>query len=259
MEIPKLQLNGGTQIPAIGFGTWKLEEGVNAKSSVKTALKAGYRLIDTAKIYGNERSVGLAIEDSGVSRGEVFVTTKLWPSDFVLAEEAFEESMAKLGLKYLDLYLIHWPDGEDRRLAWQRLCEIKKDGKTRAIGVSNYTVDLLIEHIKEFEEIPAVNQIEFHPFIYSRHKPIVDFCRQHSIVVEAYSPLDKGRGLDNPTIKSIAEQHDKSPAQVMLRWAIQHGTVPIPRSSKTERIKSNLEVFDFELTADNMAALDNLS
>jgi diketogulonate reductase-like aldo/keto reductase len=254
VDIPKLQLNSGNMIPAIGFGTWKLEG-----SEVKTALQHGYRLIDTAKIYNNEHTVGRAISDSGVSRGDIFLTTKLWPSDFVVAAEAFDESKQRLGMDYVDLYLIHWPNGPERNLAWQALGQLKKDGKVRSIGVSNYSAEQLRELLKKTNDVPAVNQIEFHPFIYHRQKSIIDFCRTHAIVVEAYSPLSQGEGMDNPTIVSIAAAHGKSSAQIMLRWAIQHGTVPIPRSSNSDRMKSNLEVFDFELTTDDMAALDNLS
>jgi methylglyoxal/glyoxal reductase len=254
VEIPKLQLKSGSKIPAIGFGTWKLEGG-----EVKTALRDGYRMIDTAKIYGNEKNVGLAVRDSAVSRGDIFITTKLWPSDFVVAQEAFKESLEKLDMDYVDLYLIHWPNGSSRNTAWTALTEIKKELKARAIGVSNFSVEHLQELMKESDEIPAVNQIEFHPFNYREQKNILDFCRLHAIVVEAYSPLAQGHGLDNPTIAGIAGRLKRSAAQVMLRWAIQHGTVPIPRSSKQERIKSNLQVFDFELTSDDMAALDNLS
>jgi diketogulonate reductase-like aldo/keto reductase len=254
VEIPKVQLRSGSKIPALGFGTWKLEGG-----EVGTALKEGYRLIDTAKIYGNESRIGRAVKAGGVSRGDIFITTKLWPSDFVVAMEAFTESLKKLDMDYVDLYLIHWPNGSSRKTAWTALTEIKKELKARAIGVSNYTVEHLKELMKESEEIPAVNQIEFHPFNFREQKPILDFCRQHAIIIEAYSPLAQGNGMDNPAISAVARAHQKTPAQVMLRWAIQHGTVPIPRSSNPERIKSNLQVFDFELTAEEMTALDDLS
>lgn len=258
MDIPKLQLNSGSKIPAIGFGTWNIT-GSDALGAVGHALKTGYRLIDTAKIYGNETEVGRAVGASGVSRGDVFVTTKLWPSDFVIAAEACSESIDRLGLKYLDLYLIHWPDGKQRNTAWQALRELKKDGKVRAIGVSNYTVEHLKELLEESEEPPAVNQIEFHPFIYREQQPVLEFCRLHSIAVQAYSPLAQGQGMDIRPITSIAAAHGKTAAQIMLRWAIQHGTVPIPKSATPARIESNLQVFDFELTDKDMAALDNLS
>jgi methylglyoxal/glyoxal reductase len=258
MEIPKLQLNSGSKIPAIGFGTWKLR-GREGEDSTVHALKTGYRLIDTAKIYGNEEEVGKAVSECGISRGDIFVTTKLWPSDFVFVHQAFKDSLEKLGLDYIDLYLIHWPNGSERKIAWEALIEIKKELKVRAIGVSNYTVEHLKELLSESDEVPAVNQIEFHPFIYKEQKPVLDFCRLHSIIIEAYSPLAQGHGLNNRTIAGIASTHSKSAAQVMLRWAIQHGTVPIPRSSNPQRIESNFQVFDFELTDDDMAALDDLS
>jgi diketogulonate reductase-like aldo/keto reductase len=258
MDIPKLQLNSGSKIPAIGFGTWNLT-GKDGEKSISEALKAGYRLIDTAKIYGNEDTVGKAVSASGVHRGDIFVTTKLWPSDFVYAEQACKDSLKKLGTDYIDLYLIHWPNGRERKMAWSELQKIKEQGLARAIGVSNYTVDHLKQLMKDSDQPPAVNQIEFHPFIYKQQQPVLEFCRLHSIIVEAYSPLAQGNALDDSTVVSIANRRGKSPAQVMLRWAIQHGTVPIPRSSNPDRIKSNLDVLNFELTDEDMAALDDLS
>jgi methylglyoxal/glyoxal reductase len=255
----QIKLNSGTMMPVFGFGTWQLSEGWETKESVKHALNTGYRLIDTARIYGNETSVGQAIKNSGIKRDEIFVTTKLWTSDFQHAEEAFKASLQRLDMGFVDLYLIHWPNGSSRREAWKILTKLYEDKKAKSVGVSNY----MVEHLKELPQYsdltPAVNQIEFHPFIYKEQKPVLDLCREKGIVVEAYSPLAQGRARHNQTIADIADSHNKSPAQVMLRWAIQHRTVPIPRSSNPEHIKSNFEVFDFELTKENMAALNNLS
>jgi diketogulonate reductase-like aldo/keto reductase len=248
------ELNTGAKMPAIGFGTWKLEG-----SEAREAVNAGYRLIDTAKIYGNEREVGQAIKHSQVSREGIFVTTKLWPSDFSDAKRAFEDSLTKLAVEYVDLYLLHWPNGPERRQAWKELEKIHKSGRAKAVGVSNFMVEHLEDLFKSSSLMPAVNQIEFHPFIYEKQKPVLALCAEKGIVVEAYSPLAQARNLEDTTIATIASAHGKSSAQVMLRWAIHHGTIPIPRSSNSERIRSNLEVFDFELTANDMAALDNLS
>ena len=256
-----MKLNSGAQIPAIGFGTWQLIP-EDAYSSVQAALKTGYRLIDTAKIYRNEEAVGLAIRESGVAREDIFVTTKLWNSDqgYDSALKAFDESLRKLELDYLDLYLIHWPgEGSQRRLdSWRALVEIQKQGKAKAIGVSNFTTRHLQELLEASDTIPAVNQIEFHPFIYNDQKELLDFCHKHKIVFEAYSPLAQGH-LSDDLLNEIGQKHDKSSSQVMLRWAIQRGTVPLPRSRNPEHIKENFEVFDFELSNAEMTRIDGLS
>lgn len=247
-------------MPAIGFGTWQIKEGLETKAAVLAALDSGYRLIDTAKIYGNETSVGEAIRQSSVSRDEIFVTTKLWTNDFGYdsAFEAFDASLMRLDMEYVDLYLLHWPNGSSRRDAWRALAEIHRQDKAKAVGVSNF----MVEHLEEVLSsglVPAVNQIEFHPFIYEEQKPVLELCNKHGIVVEAYSPLARARHMQNEVISAIAAAHGKSPAQIMLRWAIQHGTVPIPKSSNPARIKSNLEVFDFELSNSEMEKINNLS
>jgi diketogulonate reductase-like aldo/keto reductase len=259
LSMEELKLNTEAKMPAIGFGTWQLQQGREAEQSVAAALDAGYRLIDTAKIYGNETSVGQAIKKNGLDRKDIFLTTKLWPSDFLIAEQAFGDSLERLGVEYVDLYLIHWPNGSTRSTAWEAFEKIHEEGQAKAVGVSNYMVEHLEELFEESELIPAVNQIEFHPFVYKEQQPVLELCRQKGIVVEAYSPLAQGQGLENRMITSIADTYGKSSAQVMLRWAIQHGTVPIPRSSNAGRIRLNLDVFDFELTDQDMAALDDLS
>ena len=262
-RVTAIELNNGEKVPGFGFGTWQLEEGNEVLGATVEALKTGYRLIDTARIYGNERGVGEAIRRSGVPREEIFVTTKLWPSDFGYdsALRAFDESMQRLGLDYLDLYLIHWPgqDKQKRQEAWRALIELQKQKIVRSIGVSNYMVEHLQEVVKTSDVVPAVNQIEFHPYIYEEQKPVLDLCKKHDIVVEAYSPLSRGLGLNNITVNDIAQRLERTPAQVVLRWAIKHNTVPIPKSVHPERIKENFQVFDFELAAEDMKILDDLS
>jgi len=248
-------------MPAFGFGTWQLAEGNEALDAVTEAIRLGYRLIDTARIYGNERSVGEAIKKSAVPREEIFVTTKLWPNDFGYdnALRAFDESLERLGLEYIDLYLIHWPrdDKERRRESWRALGEIYKQRRAKSIGVSNYSIEHL-EEVLGSDEPPVVNQIEFNPYIYDKQAPLLDFCRRQKIVVEAYSPLARGRRLDNQIISQIAQKIGKTNAQVLLRWAIQHGTVPIPKSAHSSRIKENLAIFDFELSSGDMKAINSL-
>jgi diketogulonate reductase-like aldo/keto reductase len=256
------QLIDGRSMPPIGFGTWQLEEGREAQQSVLAALGCGYRLVDTAAIYGNEQSVGEAVSQSDVPREQVFLTTKLWTraQGYESAIAAFHESLAYLDLDYVDLYLIHWP-GSDRKArvdSWRALSDIQKSGKAKSIGVSNFEISHLQDFIDTFDNLPAVNQIEFNPFNYARQKQTLRFCDQHNIVVEAYSPLGIGR-VDNPAISEITDDIGRTNAQVMLRWAIQHGTVPIPRSADPDHIRQNLEVFDFELDKKQMSQIDSLS
>lgn len=261
MAVQTIKLNTGANMPAIGFGTWKIRFNGNAKKVVKQALDAGYRLIDTAKIYGNEKGVGAAIRESGIDRKEIFVTTKLWNGDqgYDNALNAFDESLKKLGLEYVDLYLIHWPVTGKRLDSWRALQDIHRGGKAHNIGVSNFTVRHLEELVSKSEMVPSVNQIEFHPFIYKDQKPILDFCKQHKIVVEAYSPLAHGNRINDPVIRQIADKYKKSAAQIMLRWALQHGTVPIPKSTDQQRIVENIDIFDFNLSDNDLEVINNLS
>lgn len=261
MKVPAVKLNNRRKMPAVGFGTWQMS-GQEAVDATSEALRVGYRLIDTAKIYDNEAEVGEAIRKSSVPRKEIFVTTKLWPSDFGYdnAIRAFDESLKRLKLEYIDLYLIHWPrdNKEARTESYRALEKLYKQGKAKSIGVSNYGVEHLEEVLSAANVPPAVNQIEFHPYIYEEQRSILEFCAEQSIVVEAYSPLSQGHGLDSITVRDIAERRDATPAQVVLRWAIQHGTVPIPKSAHSERIRENIQVFDFELTNTDMNMLDDL-
>lgn len=254
-------LNTGTKIPSIGFGTWEIKPSSKAKEMVLAALEAGYRHIDTARIYGNEDGVGEAIRESGIPREELFVTTKVWNDDqgYERTIKACEESLRKLGFEYLDLYLIHWPATKVRHESWQAMEKLYKAGVIRAAGVSNYTVDHLKELAERSDFMPAVNQVEFHPFIYDQQRELLEYCREHDIVVEAYSPISRLADTNNSAINEIADRHERTPQQIVLRWCLQHGTVPLPRSTNAKHVASNFEVFDFQLTKEDMEALNSIS
>lgn len=255
------KLRSGEEIPAIGFGTWKLADGSEAVRSVQHALESGYRLIDTAAHYGNEASIGKAVNKAEFGRSEVWVTTKLWSDDlgYDSALEACDASLERLGLDYVDVYLIHWPANQRRRDAWKALVELKKTGKARHIGVSNFTPQHLEELKTVSEVVPEVNQIELHPFIYQEQKDIVEYCREHQIMVQSYSPLGSGELLDNKILEQIAASYNKTPAQVLIRWALHHETIPLPRSSNPQRIAENIDVFDFQLYEEDMRRLDTVN
>ncbi len=212
----------------------------------------------TARIYGNEQDVGLAIRESGARREDIFVTTKLWNSDhgYDSTLRAFEESLRRLGLKYLDLYLIHWPETL-RQESWRAMIRLLKEGKCRAIGVSNYAIRHLEQLIVSSDIVPTVNQVEFHPFLYQ--KKLLEYCQSHGIQLEAYSPLTRGERLNDPKIVEIAKKQGQTPAQVLIRWALQHSLVAIPKSVRKERIFENSRVFDFVLSPDEMRVLDSLN
>ena len=257
--IPTVTLNDENTIPVIGLGVAELSDS-ETERAVSTALEAGYRLIDTASAYGNEEAVGRAIASSGVPREELFVTTKLATEDqgFGASQDALAASLERLGLEYVDLYLIHWPAGDAGKYvdSWGGLMKSREDGFTKSIGVSNFHAEDLSNVIDLSYFTPAVNQIELHPLLNQAELRAVN--AEYGIVTEAYGPLGVGKLLDNPTIATIAQAHGKTPAQVLIRWSIQLGNVVIPRSSNPERIKSNLDVFDFELTDDEMATLNGL-
>jgi diketogulonate reductase-like aldo/keto reductase len=254
----KVKLNNGVEMPVFGLGTYRTS-GKETKDVVLYALEIGYRLIDTARMYENEKEVGEAISQSGIPREELFVTTKLWNSDhgYERALKAFETSLKNLGLEYIDLYLIHWPVEGLRDDSWKALEKLLKEGKCRAIGVSNYMIRHLKELLKNSATIPAVNQVEFSPYLYL--KDLLDFCVSHKIQLESYSPLTKGQKLDDPKLKSLASKYSKTPAQMLVRWALQKKVVVIPKSSKRERIKENTEVFDFSISSEDMKVLDSLN
>ncbi len=252
---PTRELAAGTKMPVLGLGVWQMAAGTETEQAVTWALEAGYRHIDTASMYHNEQSVGAALKRSALPRAEVFVTTKLLPTHASAARE-LTKSLKRLNLDYVDLYLIHWPIPLLHTRYWRELESLQERGLTREIGVSNYSRDQLESLERNGLKTPAVNQVHFSPFHYRRQ--LLEYCTEHGIVLEAYSPLERGRGLQDPTITSLAEQLGRTPAQVMLRWAIQHQTVVIPKSSREERIRSNAELFDFELSDTDVQLLDVL-
>jgi diketogulonate reductase-like aldo/keto reductase len=251
-------LNSGVLMPRFGLGVYRAKPGDETRRAVLAALESGYRLIDTAKYYHNEADVGRALRESGLAREGVFVTTKLANMDhgFDRARKACRESLDKLGLEYLDLYLVHWPVEVVRGETWAAFEDLLDEGLCRAIGVSNYTVRHLDELLEFAGVVPAVNQVEFSPFLNQRD--LLARCRQAGIQLEAYSPLTKGTRFDHPEVRRISARHGRTPAQVLLRWGLQHDLVVIPKSSRPDRIRENAAVFDFELGAGDMAALDGL-
>jgi diketogulonate reductase-like aldo/keto reductase len=253
-----LALTSGTAIPQVGLGVWQAPQGAATQNAVTAALELGYRHVDTARVYRNEKDVGAAIAASGVPRDQVFVTTKLWNDDqgFDAALRAFDASLARLGLEYVDLYLIHWPVAGKRLESWRALERIFADKRAKAIGVSNYLVPHLEELLAHARVVPHVDQIELTPFLQRRETRAL--CGKHGIVVEAYSPLTRGEKLADPVVVDIARAVGKTSAQVLLRWGLQHGHVVLPKSTHRERIAENGAVFDFELDAAAMARLDGL-
>jgi diketogulonate reductase-like aldo/keto reductase len=247
-------LGGGVSMPVLGLGVWQLANGLETERAVEWAFEAGYRHIDTASIYKNERSVGAAIARSGLRREDVFVTTKWLPLRGARGELA--RSLERLRLEYVDLYLVHWPVPLRSGSGWAELVRLRERGLARAIGVSNYSSRRLGRMLGRSKPPPAVNQVQFNPFRFRRG--LLEFCEQHGIVLEAYSPLERGTALDHPVIVEIARRLGRTPAQVMLRWALQHNAVVIPKSSRRERIRSNAQIFDFELNPEDMRALDSL-
>lgn len=253
-----LPLRSGTAIPQVGLGVWQAPAGAGTQDAVLAALRAGYRHIDTARVYRNEPDVGIAIRTSGIPREEIFVTTKLWNDDhgYDAALRAFDASAHRLGLDYLDLYLIHWPVPDKRRESWRALERLAADRRARAIGVSNYLVPHLEELLAHAAQPPDVDQIELSPFL--QRRATVALCRKHGIVLEAYSPLTRGERLDHPVVRAIAGELKRSPAQILLRWGIQHGFVVLPKSVRAERIVENGTVFDFVLDPQKLQRLDAL-
>lgn len=254
----KAILNNGVKIPILGLGVYQLPLGITFQV-VKYALGIGYRHIDTARLYGNEVDVGKAIRESRIPREEIFVTTKVWVSDqgYDSTLKAFEGSLQRLGLSYVDLYLIHWPVQGKIVETWKAMIKILKDGKSRSIGVSNYSIDEIQKTIQSSEIVPSINQIEFHPFLYQ--KGMLQFCNNNNIQVEAYSPLTRGIKLNDPTIIKMAKKYGKTSAQILIRWGLQHGLVVIPKSIHKNRILENSQVFDFNIETRDMILLDSLN
>ncbi|UZD47818.1 aldo/keto reductase [Peribacillus frigoritolerans] len=254
-----ITLHNGVKMPQLGFGVFKVKNGNETVESVKKAIEVGYRAIDTAAIYENEEGVGQAIRECGVPREELFITSKVWNTEqgYETTLKAFEDSLNRLGLEYLDLYLIHWP-GKDKYLeTWRALEKLYKDGKVKSIGVSNFHVDHLENLLANSEVKPVVNQIELHPLL--TQVEIRDYCAKHEIKVESWSPLGRGNLLEEPTINHIAKKHGKSSAQVLIRWHLQHDLVVIPKSITPSRIKENAQVFDFSLSLNEMNQIDALN
>jgi diketogulonate reductase-like aldo/keto reductase len=277
----KLTLNDGHEIPRLGLGVWQVRAGATCEGAVLAALEAGYRHIDTASMYGNEESVGAAIRASGIPREQVFVTTKLWNSEHGNPERALDISLRKLRLDYVDLYLIHYPVRE-RRQSWRAMEAMRAKGKARSIGVSNFTIGHLRDLLAETRTVPAVNQVEFHPYLFQRD--LLDFCAGKGIVIVAYSPLTQGKRLNDRKLVAVAKRYSsagpkpahhllelplahrfsrrpatKSTAQVLIRWALQHGLAVIPKSADRKRIFEDADVFDFEITAEDMQLLDSFN
>lgn len=248
----------GVDIPVLGLGVYQSRPGRETYDAVKTALGLGYRHVDTARAYGNEHDVGDAIRASGVPRGEIFVTTKLWNADhgYDAALRACDASLTRLGMDHVDLYLVHWPVEGRRGETWRAMERILADGKARAVGVSNYTVRHLEELLATAKVPPAIDQVEIHPFLQQRE--LRAFCGGRGIRVEAYAPLVKARRMDHPAIAAIARKHGRTPAQVLVRWCLEHELVVIPKSVHADRIRENADVFGFRLDAGDLAALDRL-
>lgn len=245
-------LHNGVKMPWFGLGVYKVEEGPEVVDSVKAAIRNGYRSIDTAAFYENEEGVGQAIKESDVPREELFITTKVWNTDqgYESTLTAFETSMKKLGLDYLDLYLIHWPVKGKYKETWKALEKLYRDGRVRAIGVSNFQIHHLEDVLADAEIKPMVNQVEYHPRL--TQTELHEYCKKNHIQLEAWSPLMRGQLLDNPTLKEIGDKYNKTTTQVILRWDLQNEIVTIPKSTKEHRIIENANIFDFELTQDEM-------
>lgn len=251
---PTRTLADGAEIPVLGLGVWQVPDGPDCEQVVRDALELGYRHIDTAQAYGNEASVGRALRASGVPREEVFITTKFFPRNGDPAEAA-QESLKQLQLDQIDLYIIHWPEGGPT-WAWPGMEQTAERGHARSIGVSNFSVAELDELARQAHVPPAVNQVQFSPFEYRR--ALLERCERDGIAIEAYSPLGTGRHLSSPAIAKVAEQVGRTPAQVLIRWCLQRGTIVLPKSTHRERIEQNAQVFDFELSDEQMASLDAL-
>lgn len=256
MTIPSTTLSSGQLIPNVGFGLWKNKDEQECVSSIKMALEAGYRHLDCAQVYNNEQYLPLGIKAAGLDRKDIFITTKIGVQNFLCVNKSFETSLKKLDTDYVDLLLLHFPVTILRHNAWKHVEKIYKNGKAKSIGVSNYTIKHLEQLLKDCEVRPAVNQVELHVFL--QQPELLKYCKEQGIAVEAYSPLAHGKGIDDKVLAEIAKKHGKTPAQVMLRWCIEVGTIPLPKSVTPERIKQNLNIFDFKLDEEDMIKIKSL-
>lgn len=266
MGLDKILLNNGVKIPCVGFGVYKIENGIDAVNTIKTALDVGYRHIDTAMFYGNEESVGKAIKESCINRDEIFVCDKLWNSDqgYDSTLKAFETSLKKLDTEYIDLYLIHWPRPKStkdwkelNKETWRAMEKLYNEGKIKAIGVSNFHKEHLEALIENSTVMPMVNQIECHPQL--AQNDLVKFCQDNNIVVEAWGPLMRGKIFEFDLLNDLAKKYKKDTSQIVLRWHLQRGIIPLPKSSTPSRIKSNFEIFDFKLSDEDMTKISTLN
>ena len=254
----KIKMNNGVEIPQFGLGVYLTKSGTECINAVTWALEAGYRHIDTAKAYHNEKEVGEAVRASGIKREEIFITTKLWNNDhgYETTLKAFDTSLKTLNTKYIDLYLIHWPVKDKRKDSWKALEKIYESGYCRSIGVSNYMINHLEELFSYANVIPVINQVEFSPYNYQ--KDLLDVCNKNKIILEAYSPLTRMEKLTDTKLVAIAKKHSKTAAQVLIRWAIEHDIVVIPKSARKKRIIENADIFNFSLDKSDMKILDDL-
>jgi methylglyoxal/glyoxal reductase len=254
-----IELHNGVKMPAFGLGVYKVEEGEQLEKTIHTALDLGYRLIDTASFYQNEEGVGQAIRNSGIPREQLFITTKVWNSEqgYENTLKAFDDSMERLGLDYLDLYLVHWPVKGKYLETWRALEELYREGRVKAIGVSNFKIHHLKDLLSHAAEKPVINQVELHPLL--SQVELRDFCQQNDIKVEAWSPLSRGRFLEEPVLWKIAAQYGKTPAQIILRWHLENKIIPIPKSVTPSRLKENAEIFDFQLNQKELEEINGLN
>jgi len=248
-----IKLNNGVEMPVLGLGTWESSP-MDVGNAILWALEASYRHIDTAAIYGNEKEIGEAIKKSGVNRKDIFITTKLWNSDHDNPIRACKESLKRLQVDYVDLYLMHWPVEKIRNNTWKYMEELYKQEKCKAIGVSNFTIRHLKELFQYAKIMPAVNQVEFSPYLFQ--KELLEFCNEKEIALEAYSPLTRAKKLNDPKLVAMAKKYSKTPAQILIRWVLQHNMIVIPKSINKERIKENTNVFDFNIEEHDMKKLD---
>lgn len=251
-----IELNNGIEMPIFGLGLYRAQSGETTHNAIKWAYETGYRLFDTAQIYGNEADVGVGLKNLRINRDEVFVTTKLWNANHGSnLESSFEQSLKNLQLDFVDLFLMHWPVKDHRLESWDKMTELMDTGKTRAIGVSNFMPNHIEELLDNTSIIPAVNQVEFSPYLFD--KDLLEVCNKHNIIVQSYSPLTKGKMLNDEKLIKIASNYNKTPAQLLIRWTLEHELLVIPKSTNQSRIEENASVFDFEISSEDMDKMDN--